>query len=216
MFALVYLLSSIPVGVYYCQNLSQIQMVLIENQSFRLHDLIETENENDISYKNDRSYLDIEDVENVCKEPFQFNVLHLNIRSIPAKINSLNMLLTNLNSSGLTFDFILLCETFLSNVNFDLFQIPNYTLVEKHRKNTMRGGVAIYVKNDYEFLLREDLSIFNEGEFESIFVEIQQKNKQKKLIIGEIYRVSNSSQRAFIESYDNLINKFIMKIKILL
>ena len=35
----------------------------------------------------------------------------------------------------------------------------------------------------------------------------QKLYKQKHLIVGEIYRVPNSSQRAFTESYDNLINK---------
>jgi hypothetical protein len=33
-----------------------------------------------------------------------------------------------------------------------------------------KGGVAMYVSNNITFKIREDLSVFHEGEFESIFI----------------------------------------------
>ena len=98
-----------------------------------------------------------------------------------------------------------MCETYLSDVNCTLFNIPGYNMVEKHRKIMTRGGVALYVKKQYQYKFRDDISVFHEGKFESVFIEIE--NSKQNLIIGEIYRVPNTSQRDFIEEYESLVSK---------
>ena len=78
-----------------------------------------------------------------------------------------------------------------------LFKLPSYKLIYKNRKIKSKGGVAIHVRNNVQFDLREELSAFVEGEFESIFIESSSNGKTS--IIGEIYRISNSNVTASIQ-----------------
>ena len=75
----------------------------------------------------------------------------------------------------ITVHFIMLCETFLLDVNADRFNIPGYCFVHKSRKYISRGGVALYTSNEFHFKLRPDLCINIEGEFECIAAEIEAK-----------------------------------------
>jgi hypothetical protein len=57
------------------------------------------------------------------------------------------MLIENLEKSGLDIDFVLLCETFLNDMNEDMFSITGYNFVCKNREKGKGGGVAIYIKS---------------------------------------------------------------------
>ena len=65
----------------------------------------------------------------------KFSCMHINIRSLPDKFDKLKNILANLHNEKIQFDAILLCETFLSDNNHDLFNIPGYTFVSRHRKH---------------------------------------------------------------------------------
>ena len=135
--------------------------------------------------------------------------MHLNIQSLSAKFDELKLLLAKLAGKGIDLDVIMLCETFLHSGNENLFNIPLYKLVSRNRSNTSRGGVCIYVKDTIQFKERNDLTIFDEGKFESIFIETT--NMRKNIVVGEIYRIPNSTV-AFIESqtaleyYDKIVS----------
>ena len=60
------------------------------------------------------------------------------------------------------------------------------------------------LKNTFKYKERPDLSMFHEGEFESIVVEIiAPNNKTSNSIIGEIYRVPNTPQNTI---YTKVLN----------
>ena len=65
--------------------------------------------------------------------------------------------------------------------------------------------MAIYIRNDIDFIIRDDIGIFIEGELESIFVETTHKGR--KMLVGEIYRVPNTDPVVAIERYDNILDK---------
>ena len=132
-----------------------------------------------------------------------FFTLHLNIHSLPDKYSQLVELLSQLNDSGITVHFILLCETFLRDFNAHMYPITGYSFIHRSRKNKTRGGVAIYILDIFPFKERNDLSLFYEGEFESIFAEINVGND--KLIIGEIYRIPNTNELLSISRYETII-----------
>ncbi len=104
--------------------------------------------------------------------------LHLNVRSIPDKFDNLKLLLSSLTEQNIHLDFILLCETFLTEINVNMYQLPGYTFVYKNRNSTKGGGVEIYVKDTIKFKPRDDIAVFIEGEFESIFIEAELNDKQ--------------------------------------
>ena len=133
------------------------------------------------------------------------SILHLNIHSVPSKLDELKSLLSILKTKNLLIDVILLCETFITDNSKESCKLDDYELIEEHRKNMQKGGVALYVHKSLKFVERRDLNIFEEGFFESCFIELC--TKSKNIVIGEIYRVPGTSENNFITRYENLITK---------
>lgn len=139
------------------------------------------------------------------KTTFEYTAIHLNIQSLPAKIDKLKLLISELRDKHIELDFIMLCETFLKDAISHQFNIPGYNLVCTNRSNKTRGGVAIYVNSKFNFTKRDDLAINIHGTFESVFIEIQ--SDKFKAVVGEIYRVPNTNQVNTINMYETIIKK---------
>ena len=150
-------------------------------------------------------YLDRHSLHLLKKHTKQQNIctLHLNIRGLHTKKDSLQELNTDLRDQGITIHFILLCETNLNSVKMKTCNIDGYSLICNNREGE-RGGVAMYVLDSISYTLRHDLAIFVSYEFESIF--IQTTIGKKKYIIGEVYRVPNTSELESIERYSDIID----------
>ena len=65
---------------------------------------------------------------------------------------------------------------------------------------------AIYLLDEFAFEVRNDLSLFDEGQFESLFLELKVRNGIK-LIIGEVYRVPSTNERFSMAKYDSILDK---------
>ena len=65
----------------------------------------------------------------------------------------------------------------------------------------------MYIKENIQFNIREDLSIFIEGEFESIFIETF--NESFTTIVGEIYRIPNTSTAKYLDRYETILCKLM-------
>ena len=141
---------------------------------------------------------------------FQYKTLHLNIQGLHAKFDDFKFLLLQLNEQNIQLDIIMLCETFLNDNNADLYHIPGYHFVYHNRKNMIKGGVAMYIRDTLNYKLRNDISIFIEGEFECIFVEISDK---ESTVIGEIYRIPNSSPQLSLERYESILSNINNRFK---
>lgn len=168
-----------------------------------LNQLLDDQNLNTITQ--DSNYISPENIEETNGADYALKIMHLNIQSLPAKIDDLKLLLSKLSESGITFDVILICETFLTGHKIGQCQIDNYVLKEKHREHSRGGGVAIYVNKKLNVTERPDLQIFYEGQFESIFLEINLHGKP--LIVGEIYRTPGTDLPSFFEQYKILMEK---------
>ena len=135
----------------------------------------------------------------------QLSILHLNIHSVPSKLDDLKSLLSKLKANNLTIDVILLCETFITENNKESCKLDDYKLFSEHRKTLTKGGVAIYVHKKLKYIDRTDLNIFEEGSFESCFIELNMQTKN--VVIGEIYRVPGTSENNFISKYEDLLHR---------
>ena len=151
-------------------------------------------------------YTDIEDnkITKICLSGIEtFNVLHLNIRSLIKNVDSLTLLLSELQESGVIIHALGLCETFL-NVNLaNTVQLENYVLVNDCRVNRVGGGTVILVHDSVK-LIDRILMDFNES-FESTNVLV--KYKGKTISINEIYRPPNSNDSTFMNSVSEVLNK---------
>ncbi len=105
----------------------------------------ETENSVNINMKCD--YYDIDDLSRLSlnNHGYRCSAIHLNIRSLPSKCDQLETLLSNINDKGIHINFILLCETFLTDINCSMFPLPGYNFICRNRTRGRGGGVAMYI-----------------------------------------------------------------------
>ncbi len=92
-----------------------------------LYDIIDAQNS---PVNNNCNYISPDDIklDSVSLGSSQISILHLNIHSVPSKLDELKALLSKLKSKNLTIDVILLCETFISDNNKDSCKLDDYEL----------------------------------------------------------------------------------------
>ena len=71
-------------------------------------------------------------------------------------------------------------------------------MITDNRISSIGGGFALFLKEDVDYCLREDLRI--DG-IENIWVETQ------NLIKGVIYNPPNRSQRQFLDKFEQLLHR---------
>ena len=171
-----------------------------------LFEINETDYENALTLNLSSEYYDIDDLPkgNILENTsiYEYHTLHLNIQSLPAKFAKLQSLLHGLQEREITLDFILLCETFLKDEIVNHYNIPGYNLVCKNRQGK-GGGVAMYIKEEFNYKVIEEYSVFEQGEFESLIVEVNKNNK--RAMLGEVYRVPNTNATSSLTKYENLL-----------
>ena len=118
---------------------------------------------------NDRDESEIEDFNIIKHSPYvnnnefisfcierrkHFTILSLNIQSIHAKFDQLQILLNELKQHQFEFSAICLQETWLSDdSDLRLIQIPGYTMISQGSICTSHGGLAIYLNELYKHKL---------------------------------------------------------------
>jgi len=86
-----------------------------------------------------------------------------------------------------------------------MYRIDGYDMICSNRETGKRGGIAMYVLKELSYAVRDDLSVNVNQEFESLFIELN--NKGKKAIVGEIYRVPNTNIKKSIERFEEIVTK---------
>lgn len=133
------------------------------------------------------------------------SAFHLNIRSLPKNYDHLSQLLSSMNHN---FSIIALTETWLSEDTINLYELPLYNSLHLTRKHKSGGGVVLYIRNDYDYVQRADLSVNFQGtDTESIFIELTQSKNGRKIIIGCIYRPPDSDLNNFNNSMASALDR---------
>ena len=112
-----------------------------------------------------------------------------------------------MNQKGGTPDFILLCETFLNDVNQKFIEIDGYNLATNNRNNSKGDGVAILIKKYINYKLCNELPSNINNESESVFIKVDWKLNSYLHVIGEIYRPPSNNDKVAVERYENLKSK---------
>ena len=168
----------------------------------------------DIQFYTDMNYLNIrtsnyysEDLFNTTisnlgfKHPLSF--LHSNIRSLKAHHVELEAYLGMLNFE---FSILGISESWLTEVNCDLYPLSDYNLIEQHRESRSGGGVCIFVKSDIPFQERSDLNR-NSSVLECIFLEMDKCVfcTNKNIIVGVVYRPPDTNVSDFIDTFGEVL-----------
>ena len=139
------------------------------------------------------------------KIPDSFNIFHSNLDGLESKFDALHDFV---NTTTMELDVICLSETsqklnqdFMLNTTLEGYNQP-FTTGSKF----MKGGVAIYTKNNFNATEREDLKKIDDC-FEAIWIEINVE-KSKNIVCGCVYRHPNTD----ISIFENYINKCLTKL----
>lgn len=154
-------------------------------------------------YYTEESFKNLLQNENISNQSDELSLLHINIRSIRNKFDELSDYLTSLKHN---FSIMGLTETWLTEDCANMYNIRDYKLITANRKNRSGGGVGMYIAERINYRLREDLSLFNEGVLETLFIELK-TNKKETIVIGVLYRPPNSKLNEFEDELENLLSK---------
>lgn len=124
----------------------------------------------------------------------RFSLLHLNTRSLKNKHDSVNLFLDNLDHE---FDVLAFTETWFSNdcpaVNFS-----GYNCISVSRPKKRGGGVAVYIKNHFNYEVIPEYSIID-VHYECLLV------KCFNTMLAVLYRPPNGSVTKFIEFLERVL-----------
>ena len=132
----------------------------------------------------------------------KLNLLNVNIRSLAKNFDSLNECVKSLNCD---FTVIGISETHLKDKPNDFYQINGFNTEYTNRADREKGGVCMYITEQVNYKLREDLCQANSN-FESCFIEIEGKNRNKNIIVGVVYRAHTSIDN-FIKDIEPIYKK---------
>ena len=124
----------------------------------------------------------------------ELSVIQLNVRGLISKQHDLCELINKLKHKV---HVIILCETWLTEANKKLINIPGYKLISKEQTNKKGGGVGFLIDEKLIFRVRTELEVFNNN-MEQITVEI--KGCQENIMITSIYRPPNTPSNKFVKS----------------
>ena len=104
-----------------------------------------------------------------------------------------------------TFDYIGISEIFKCEDDKRL-NLPGYqNLITRTRPDSNRGGVGLFIKENINFKIRNDLSVFIPHVLESVFIEVISNSKAcNNSIIGTIYR-PNTQPKADLEIFTSTL-----------
>ena len=129
-----------------------------------------------------------------------FSVIHMNCRSLPKHHADIVSLLDSLECS---FNVIALTETWLDPNDVKHYSFNGYNFVSKERTSKKGGGIALAIKEDVKYILRPDISIFN-NVCETLFIEIFKPGKN--VIIGVCYRPPGQSVKAYLNHLKDMLS----------
>ena len=139
-----------------------------------------------------------------------FKLMHVNARSL---VKNGERMKDFLHNSNLSMNSILVTETWLRDSQPEN-QITNFSFCGQNRGGKAGGGVGIYLRNEENFVRREDL-MSNKPAMENLSVEIN-RGHCKNIIISCIYRPPDGNIEQFFDEFHTLLNKVSKMNKIIL
>ena len=142
-----------------------------------------------------------------------FLVCHINIRSIKSNLESFKHNIECLDS---TFPIIGVTETWLSDSNCELFDIPGYNFIEKHRNEKSGGGVGIFcVRLSSKELYRKRV-IIKSSYYESTYKRYRNKLRrvlllEEKRYYAKLFHKNKNNMKKTWLILKNIVNKVISR-----
>ena len=133
------------------------------------------------------------------------SLLFHNVRS--AKGPGLEMLEGEMRRWAVQWDVVGLAETWLDEESEKNVSVAGYGVVCASRKRQSGGGVALLVRDGLTYRERPDLGTFDEGKFESVFIEIIRGGGRRNDVVGVVYRPPQGRVRDFSTEMARVLTK---------
>lgn len=122
--------------------------------------------------------------------PFKnkFAVLSLNIQSLNAKYDDLQVLINDISKNDFVLSAICLQETWIhkNNSHFVNFPLPHYNMLYLDATISAHSGLCVYIHESFSYKIRN--FNFSDNEWEGLFIDIQHPSHKHKITICNIYR----------------------------
>ena len=136
------------------------------------------------------------------KNNVDFSIIHFNARSLKANFENVK---TYLNSLSKEFHIIAISESwFDENINELDYKLDRYNMVFTSRSDKRGGGVVLYVRQDLNFVKKNDFCSSISNVLESVTLEIVLEN-DKNVIISCIYRTPGTDVDTFTDYIERLL-----------
>jgi exonuclease III len=104
-------------------------------------------------------------------------------------------------------DVVSLAEMWLDMESEKRVGLEGYVVECASLEDKGRGGVALFIKEGLMYKTRPDLGIFEEGEFESVFIEIDRGGGHRNDVVGVVYRPPRTALSVFIGRMAQLLGR---------
>ena len=178
------------------------------------HNLLDLEHDIDpdnnffSNINNNCCYYTAEQYNQTIKMDSKLSIIHFNSRSLYANFNNIKEYLSQFKK---TFKIIAISETWINADKGMDFELEGYELNCVNRKNKSGGGVAMYVDNNLNYIVVENMTTVIDNLLECITIEICEE-KNKNVIISCIYRAPGSSTEAFKDWIGEMFSKTNQKV----
>ena len=127
----------------------------------------------------------------------------MNCRGLSHNWENFETLLSELHSDVFSFDFVGVSEAYRCDMDTGLVLPGYHPIISRCRSNERGGGVAMFIKSEIQYKIRDDLSIFLPHIFESVFIETSSSDNHS-IVVGVIYR-PNSAPRADLDLFSSTL-----------
>ena len=152
-------------------------------------------------------YYEIHDINiAINSNEHRFCLLSINIQSIRSKFDEFTALLEFLQEKDVNFNAISIQETGLpDDYETNIFNIPGFKLTSKGKSASEKGGLIIYIKDSYDFTIRNKYN--SSSLWEGLIIDIFHESLPSKITIGNIYRPPKfNNNNATLTNFLNEIN----------
>lgn len=163
---------------------------------------IDPDNNFYIGTHNQCEYYTVEQFKKYIKMDGTISIIHFNSRSLIANLSKIKQCLKQVENK---FTAIAITETWLMEEHHDLVEIEGYKLFIINRKQSIGGGVTLYIDQRYQCKIVNKMTFALDRIMECITVQIEME-KSKNILISCIYRKPGSNIDMFKEKITEIFS----------
>jgi len=151
-------------------------------------------------------------IERYASKQTGFTFMSLNCQSLNAKLSFIILLLEKFITNNATIQALALQETWCSDdSDLSMYQIPGYQLISNGHHATTKGGLAIYLHDDWAYRVMSTNQLSDVWEKQFIDIYDPNDNTKPHITLGNVYRPPRNSRTeldTFLEEFHDTLHGF--------